>query len=264
MSRTSNSMKLSIYNKNILEKYHSKSQISGHLSEYWFEREMYCPNCLHQEFLKEPNNTKVIDFVCDYCSNEFQLKAKTKPFSSKVLDGAFQPMMNSIHNNSTPNFSFLQYSFGDWKIQQLFFIPKFFITSSVIEIKKPLSQTAERKGWIGCHVLLLKIPELGKVKVIEDKTPLPEKIVQRNWKKLSFMDKEHAGKRAWLSDILYCIQQLNKKEFTLDEMYEYDNYLSKLHPNNYHIKPKIRQQLQVLRDKGILKFKSRGTYTIKK
>jgi len=257
-------MKLSIYNKNILEKYHSKSQISGHLSERWFEREMYCPNCLHPELLKQPNNTKVVDFVCDYCGNEFQLKAKTKPFSPKVLDGAFQPMIHSIRNNSTPNFSFLQYSFGDWKIQNLFFIPKFFITSSVIEIKKPLSQKAERKGWVGCNVLLSKIPELGKVKVIEHETLLPEKEVQRNWKKLSFLEKEHAKKRAWLSDILFCIEQLNKKEFTLNEIYNSENYLSKLHPNNYHIKPKIRQQLQMLRDKGILEFTSRGIYTIKK
>jgi len=256
-------MKLSIYNKNILEKYHHKPQISGHLTEFWFEREMYCPNCLHQELLKKPNNTKVIDFVCDYCGNEFQLKAKTKPFSSKVLDGAFRPMINSIRNNTTPNFSFLQYSFEDWKIQHLFFVPKFFITSSVIEIKKPLSQKAKRKGWVGCNVVLSKIPELGKVKVIENETPFPEKVVQKNWKKLSFLEKEHAGKRAWLSDILYCVQRLKKKEFTLVEMYEFEEYLAKLHPTNYHIRPKIRQQLQVLRDQGVLNFKERGTYIIK-
>lgn len=105
---------------------------------------------------------------------------------------------------------------------------------------------------------------MGKIKVIENEMHFPEKEVQRNWKRLSFMDKEHAGKRAWLSDILYCIQQLNKKEFTLDEMYNWEDYLSKLHPKNYNIKPKIRQQLQMLRDGGILEFKSRGAYIIKK
>jgi len=253
-------MNTKIYDKNILEKYHSKSQIARILTENWFEQEMYCPNCLHQELLKNPNNTKVIDFVCNNCNNEFQLKAQSKPFCSKVVDGAFYPMINSVRQNTTPNFSFLQYSFENWKIQNLFFVPKFFFTPSIIERRKALSCNAKRKGWIGCNVLLSKIPELGKIKVIEYEQPLSEKVVQKNWKQLLFMDKTKAEKRAWLSDILYCIQQLNKKEFTLDEMYTSEDYLSKLHPNNYHIKPKIRQQLQMLRDQGIIEFKSRGTY----
>ena len=263
MVQDSSKMNINIFNKDVLEKYHSKSQIARILTENWFEQEMYCPNCLHQELLKNPNNTEVIDFVCDYCDNEFQLKAQSKPFYSKVVDGAFYPMMNSVQHNTTPNFSFLQYSFENWKIQNLFFVPKFFFTTSIIEKRKALSSTARRKGWIGCNVILSKIPELGKIKVIEHELPLPEKVVQKNWKQLSFMDKEHAGKRAWLSEILYCIQQLKKKEFTLVEMYEFEEYLAKLHPTNYHIRPKIRQQLQVLRDQGVLKFKERGTYTVK-
>jgi len=32
------------------------------------------------------------------------------------------------------------------------------------------------------------------------------------------------------------------------------------YPNNNFIKDKIRQQLQLLRDKGILEFTSRGNY----
>jgi type II restriction enzyme len=257
-------MNTKIYNKSVLDKYHSKSQIARILTENWFEREMYCPNCLHQELLKNPNNTKVTDFVCDSCDNTFQLKAQSKPFYSKVVDGAFYPMITSVQQNTTPNFSFMQYSCENWKIQNLFFVPKFFFTASIIERRKALSSSARRKGWIGCNVILSKIPELGKIKVIEHEIPLPEKVVQKNWKKLSFMNTEHAGKRAWLSDILYCIEQLNKNEFSLDEIYSYDVYLSKLHPNNYHIKPKIRQQLQILRDKGILEFTSRGIYTTKK
>jgi type II restriction enzyme len=257
-------MNLNIYNKNIFQTYHSKSQIARNLTENWFEQEMYCPNCLHHELTKKPNNTKVTDFVCDYCTNEFQLKAQSKPFSVKVVDGAFSPMIASIKQNTTPNFSFMQYSPNTWKIQQLFLIPKFFFTSSVIEKRKPLSSDARRAGWIGCNVLLRKIPRLGKINVIENEEPLLEKEVQQNWKKLSFMEKEQAQKRAWLSDILYCIQQLNKKEFSLVEIYGFNSYLSKLHPNNYHIKPKIRQQLQILRDKGLLEFKARGTYIILK
>ena len=37
---------------------------------------------------------------------------------------------------------------------------------------------------------------------------------------------------------------------------------SELHPENNHVKPKIRQQLQVLRDAGVLEFVSRGKYRV--
>ena len=50
------------------------------------------------------------------------------------------------------------------------------------------------------------------------------------------------------------------KEFTLDQMYEFEKVLANRHPENHHIKDKIRQQLQVLRYKGIVEFKGRGHY----
>ncbi|MBE6823326.1 MAG: hypothetical protein E7518_09565 [Ruminococcaceae bacterium] len=38
-------------------------------------------------------------------------------------------------------------------------------------------------------------------------------------------------------------------------------HLSRLHPNNNHIRAKIRQQLQVLRNDGIIEFvDNAGTY----
>lgn len=257
-------MNTSIYKEHILERYHSKSQIARVLTESWFEEEMYCPNCLHYELSKNPDNTQVIDFVCNKCDNSFQLKAQSKPFYSKVVNGAFYPLINSIQSRINPNFSFIHYSYENWKIQNFFIVPKFFFSPSIIEKRKPLSSTARRAGWIGCNILLSKLPELGKIKVIENEIVTPKKDVQKTWKRLSFMDKEHPGRRAWLSDILYCIQKLNKKEFSLNDIYNFEEYLSELHPKNFHIKPKIRQQLQILRDKGIVEFKLRGVYIFKK
>jgi type II restriction enzyme len=46
-------------------------------------------------------------------------------------------------------------------------------------------------------------------------------------------------------------------------VYAYDEQLQKLHPENKHIRPKIRQQLQILRDRGILEFKGQGKYQFK-
>ena len=138
-------MNINIFDKDVLNNYHSKSQIARNLSETWYKNEMYCPNCLHMDLLKNPNNTKVIDFECAYCNNKFQLKAQSKPFYSKVVDGAFNPMIHSIQNNTTPNFSFMQYSADSWNIKNLFLVPKFFLTPSIIEIRKPLSSHARRR-----------------------------------------------------------------------------------------------------------------------
>ncbi len=60
-----------------------------------------------------------------------------------------------------------------------------------------------------------------------------------------------------------CIDKIGKKEFTLEQMYSFEQILSQKYKNNNHIKDKIRQQLQFLRDKGYLEFVGRGIYRIK-
>ncbi|MFH0815076.1 MAG: hypothetical protein V1902_03330 [Candidatus Falkowbacteria bacterium] len=60
----------------------------------------------------------------------------------------------------------------------------------------------------------------------------------------------------------YWTNFLHKKTFTLDEIYNFENILGKKHPCNKHIKDKIRQQLQFLRDKGYLDFVSYGHYRL--
>ena len=256
-------MRLSIYEESAFKQYKSKSQIARVLTESWFENEMYCPNCLHTEFKKKPNNTKVSDFLCIECMNEYQLKSQSKPFYSKIVDGAYRPMMDSLKLGIVPSFSFMSYSPKEWIIKDLFVIPKFFFSESIIEKRNPLSSKARRAGWQGCNILLSRLPQLGKIKIVENGSETPRKDVQTSWKKLLFMNKEDYKGKAWTSDVLYCVQKLNKKEFNLNEIYYYEDYLAKLHPSNYNIKPKIRQQLQILRDKGILRFEGNGNYIVK-
>ncbi len=256
-------MNISIYNREVFSRYHSKSQIARVLTENWVEKEMYCPSCLNEELGRNTNNTKVIDFTCNNCYNSFQLKSQSNKFYSRVVDGAFNPMVKLIRSKINPNFFFMQYSNTDWEIKKLFLIPKFFFSEQIIEKRKPLSENARRSGWIGCNILLSKLPDFGKISIIDNIEVISKKEVRRNWKKLSFLNKENPEKRAWISDILVCIEKLNKKEFTLEEIYDYEEYLKKIHPNNYHIKEKIRQQLQVLRERNILEFKSRGYYILK-
>jgi len=60
-----------------------------------------------------------------------------------------------------------------------------------------------------------------------------------------------------------CIDEINQKKFTLHDVYQFENDLEKIHPANKNIKPKIRQQLQFLRDKGYLDFVKAGKYRLK-
>ena len=72
-----------------------------------------------------------------------------------------------------------------------------------------------------------------------------------------------AKAKGWLLDIMMCVDKLGRKDFSLDDVYTFEKELNKKHPDNRHIKDKIRQQLQVLRDKGYLEFTSRGNYRLR-
>jgi type II restriction enzyme len=42
--------------------------------------------------------------------------------------------------------------------------------------------------------------------------------------------------------------------FTLDDAYTCEVALGRMHPKNHHIRDKIRQQLQIMRDHDIIEF----------
>ena len=47
-------------------------------------------------------------------------------------------------------------------------------------------------------------------------------------------------------DVLNCVEHIGQSEFTLGDVYKFENYLSELHPENNHVKPKM------LRDAGVM------------
>lgn len=65
--------------------------------------------------------------------------------------------------------------------------------------------------------------------------------------------------KSWLKDVYEIVEKL-KNEFTIQDVYRFESKLQKLHPNNKHIKDKIRQTLQYLRDRGLIKFVDKGRY----
>jgi type II restriction enzyme len=62
--------------------------------------------------------------------------------------------------------------------------------------------------------------------------------------------------------VLRAVRKLGKPEFTLQEMYAFEPQLKALHPTNQNVRPKIRQQLQMLRDVGLVRFGARGNYRV--
>jgi type II restriction enzyme len=69
--------------------------------------------------------------------------------------------------------------------------------------------------------------------------------------------------QGWLIEVMKCVELIGKPEFELNDVYAFEGRLSQLYPNNRHVKQKIRQQLQVLRDHGYLDFVSRGYYRLR-
>ncbi len=97
------------FNLQKAEGYKSKSQIARVLTESWVKSNVYCPNC-GQDYLNDfANNRPVADFFCNNCQEQFELKSKKGDSGKKIVDGAYQSMIERISSDNNPNFFFLNY-----------------------------------------------------------------------------------------------------------------------------------------------------------
>jgi type II restriction enzyme len=250
-----------LFNTKLAENYTSASQKMRVLTEDWVDKSIYCPNCGHLEIENYPNNRPVADFYCTDCKEDYELKSKKDNVGTKIVDGAYSTMIERLQSANNPNFFLLNYNLSDYSIKNFFVIPKHFFVPEIIEKRKPLTLTARRAGWVGCNILLQSIPQTGKIFYVKNGQIQHQDHVLKGWQKTLFLREEkEISAKGWLLDVMRCVESLRKQDFTLDEVYACGNELSKLHPDNKHIKDKIRQQLQVLRDKEYLEFTSRGQY----
>lgn len=118
-------------------------------------------------------------------------------------------------------------------------------------------------GWVGSNVLLWMLPLDARLSIVRESEVVPQEIVRGSWKKLMFMRTMEVSSRGWLTDMLPAVRKIGKGEFSLVEVYVYERELARLHRDNRHVKDKIRQQLQLLRDKGIIDFAGKGKYSIR-
>ena len=243
------------------ENYSSASQKIRVLSENWFAKQVYCPNCGREKLSQYQSNRPVADFSCPTCHEDYELKSKKGVLSRKIVDGAYSSMMERLIGMRNPNLCLLSYDLKSLTVVNFFIVPKHFFIPEAIERRMPLSQTARRAEWVGCNILLDAIPEAGRIFLIRNKRVLPRADVLAKWRQTLFLrEQSNIGTKSWLINVLRCVERIRKPVFQISDVYGYEYELRAIYPNNRHIKEKMRQQLQVLRDKGLIEFIGRGQY----
>lgn len=205
-----------------------------------------------------PNNTRAIDFECEKCHAPFQLKASRKAFSGKVVDGAYASMMSAVKSAAVPHLLLMQYSL-DTGVSHLQAIPSGLIVPHLIERRNPLSTSARRAGWIGCNILISAIPSFGRVDVIRNSTWMDQYLVRESFRVAQRLSSGSVLTRSWLVTVGKIVDEL-PDVFLLNDVYSYENALMEKFPSNRNVRAKIRQQLQILRDKGRIAFLGAGMY----
>ncbi|MGO1512992.1 MAG: DpnI domain-containing protein [Moraxellaceae bacterium] len=246
------------FNQSLAKNYKSPSQIIRVLSENWVATNSYCPSCNTQPLSAFANGKPVADFYCANCSEQYELKSKKSKLSNIINDGAYKTMIERINSEDNPNFFFLTYS-RELTVNNFLIIPKHFFRPDIIVKRKPLPATAKRAGWVGCNIDLRQIPESGRVFLVKNQQVISRDDVTQQFQKTLFLRRQSVAARGWTLDIWQCIDRLDT-HFSLKQVYTFADELKLKHPENNYIPDKIRQQLQVLGDKGVIEFVSRGHY----
>src|SRR5271154_1183227 len=178
--------------------YASGSQSARAWTEQWVRTWAYCPNCGVSKINPFPNNSPVADFHCTSCKEEFELKSQKSRFGSKVLDGAFKTKCERLDADNNPNLFLMNYDLKQLSVVNFFIVPKHFFVREIIEERKPLAATARRAGWVGSNILLSRVPESGKIHIVQNSMARPKEIVLQEWQKTLFLRDESLEARGWL------------------------------------------------------------------
>ena len=230
-------------------------------TERWVAANGYCLACESERLRATPANTPARDFECVNCGHPYELKAGAKPFGSRIVDGAYATMMRRIEDGSAASFLLMRYQ-SDWQVTELLAVHRSLITAEVIQCRPPLSATARRAGWVGCNILLGQIPPEGRIPVIRSGIVEDRFAARAEFGKAERLHSLSASARGWTAALLTRLHRFGRAEFNLKQVYALEGEMSVLFPKNQHVREKMRQQLQVLRDAGMLVFELRGRYRL--
>jgi len=242
--------------------YKSPSQRARVATETWGSDNLYCPNCAENRLDCTPPNTPTIDYVCRKCKSAFQLKSQGSPLSFRIVDAAYSSMRDAIRSKRTPNLFVMHYDRKEWSVSNVILVPNFAFSMSAIEKRKALGPQARRAGWVGCNILLGRIPADAKIPIVTEGCAISSSEVRRQYARLRPLESLTSENRGWTLDVLNAVRGLGMSDFALSDVYALESSLGRLHPHNRHVRDKIRQQLQVLRDLGLIAFLGRGHYRL--
>ena len=241
----------------------SASQVARVITEKWTENNFYCPSC-GWSLSPYRAGTKVSDFYSINCNEIFQLKSLSRPFSNLILGSEYHTTLASVEGGTHPSLILIHYDRPKSTVKNLSLIHRACITPSCIVARRPLAPSAKRAGWQGCTISVERIPQLGRIKVISEGRIIQDKSsVLHQWKRSESLLKTRPDNRGWLADVLRCVER-SLSVFTLVDIYGFEAELAQKHPDNHNIRPKIRQQLQLLRNLGLVEFLGSGNYRYRK
>lgn len=244
--------------------YTSGSQSARVWSETWVGTWAFCVSCGHAGLTKFANNAPLADFYCAECLEQFELKAKGGALQSKVADGAYRTKIERLSSAQNPNLLLMTYDRDVRAVTNLIAVPKHYFVPRIIEQRPPLRETARRAGWEGSNILLKEIPASGKIFIVRNGVLQERDAILRQWQATRFLANAPIDARGWLLEVMRTVERIGKPDFELADVYAGEARLQAIYPDNKHVREKIRQQLQVLRDVGYLEFVSRGTYRLKR
>ena len=107
-----------------------------------------------------------------------------------------------------------------------------------------------------------RVPVEARIAIVTESSISPESDVREKFRRVKPLKEISVTQRGWTLDVLNAIRRLGKTEFTTADAYVFTRELERLHPDNRHVRDKIRQQLQVLRDLGLLLHVERGCWRL--
>jgi Dam-replacing HTH domain len=143
-------------------------------------------------------------------------------------------MMNAIRHDELPNFYFMQYP-PTLKLRW----------AGNLIIKRPVHRSLWRR-W--------KAPLTQRGWTL-DVLNIVRRLVESRRR-----GHETPSKKSGIDQSLLTSAPTN--EFTTADAYIFERELEQLHPDNRHVRDKIRQQLQILRDMGLLIHVGRGEWRL--
>ncbi len=227
-------------------------------------RNLTCISCAAGRLNPTPPNTPARDFVCDQpsCSEPYELKARRGSFGRVVVDGAYDSLTRLWSSGEASNLLLMGYDLRTGIVKDLYAVHRGLLSKAAIQRRRALPPTAKRAGWIGANILLDRLPQGALVPIVWDGSLCDPQTIRAAWDRFSFVGRMKVSDQGWIADVLACLQRLPNRVFTVSDAYRFETELSRLHPANRNVRPKIRQQLQVLVAHGIAQRISPGLYRL--